>query len=182
MKDHAALFLKAFESLTSDFNFSSEDRQALELIAKNHLLDLTTNTQGYYDEQLLQQLTQLAAEHLVSRLQAQGNVFSSSLWQDVVTDYHRNGYWGIQKLSAPPVHNESHQTPAREMFKYIWIFIQAGILMKAVVLYFGLNAANEESSTNTLFLYLALGFSFLSMSFFAWRLHRKEQANSTEPK
>lgn len=176
MKKNAVQFLKVFHEKIPAFQPSPADTEVLDTIAKNHLLDLTTNLPGYFDESLREQVTQQAAEKLAEQVIINKNCFNFQLWHNVVADYHRNGYWGIQRLKTPPPPSpESEQSPTREMLKYIWVFVQAGILMKAVVLYFGLNAASDESSSASLFLYLALAFSFLSMAFFAWRLHRKEK-------
>lgn len=173
--NHTDLFYKTLTQSVPNRSFTEAEQSLLNSIAKNHLLDLTTNMTGYFDEELRRQVTIKAAEKLSEALQLNENSLTTQLWQQIVIAYHRNGQWGIQRLKTPPPPIPIKETPAREMFKYIWVFIQAGILMKAVVLYFGLHAASEDPSSNSsLFLYFALAFSFGSMALFAWRLHRKE--------
>ncbi len=173
MEDNSKIFLKTFLDLAVEDSFSPEECEILKMIAKNHLLDLTTNLQGYFDHDLRLQITQVAATKLLQAVKDQGRPLQSFHWQRVVENYHRNGYWGLRPSKTQLPEKPAADTPAREMFRYIWVFLQAGILMKAVVLYFGLGAAADDKSSSSLFLYFALAFSFGSLIFFAWRLHKK---------
>jgi hypothetical protein len=174
MKTNSVQFIETFKRLNPDCHLLPSETRQLHEIADNHLLDLTTNVFGYFDEALRLELSQTAAQKLAQKVEAANNRLLPDQWQRVVEDYHRNGYWGLKRHPSPPSEKPQAPTPARQVLTYIWVFVQAGIFMKAVVLYFGLNAASEEDSSNSLFLYLALAFSFISMGFFAWRLHKKE--------
>lgn len=71
-------------------------------------------------------------------------------WSKIVTDFHRGGYWGFQlisknhPLSKRPLSEEQLQT--RDVRRFFWTAIQSLVIMKGIILYFGLNYAMEREA------------------------------------
>lgn len=71
-------------------------------------------------------------------------------WSSIVTDFHRSGYWGFRLLpknhpsSKKPLSEEQVQT--RDVRRFFWTAIQSLVIMKGIILYFGLNYAIEREA------------------------------------
>jgi hypothetical protein len=71
-------------------------------------------------------------------------------WLSIVTDFHRSGYWGYRLLrknhptSIKPPTDEQVQT--RDVRRFFWTAIQSLVVMKGIILYFGLNYAIEREA------------------------------------
>lgn len=102
------------------------------------------------------------------------------LWHEIVVDFHRSRFWGRTPTPgrAPkekkPISEERKRW--RLLFPYIWAFLQATIVMKLVIYYFGINSADDPSVFNYVGLGVGIFLSFASLIFFAWRHHRKMKA------
>lgn len=57
----------------------------------------------------------------------------------------------------------------RELTSYIVVVVQALIIMKCVILYFGVESANDPESNAKYYLYAAIAYSFGSLIYFAFR-------------
>lgn len=73
---------------------------------------------------------------------------SGQTWSDVVADFHRSGHWGFKllRLDHPetviPVSPEAQKT--KDVRAFFWTAIQSLVILKGVILYFGLNYAMER--------------------------------------
>lgn len=71
-------------------------------------------------------------------------------WPAVVTDFHRSGYWGFRLLrknhptSVKPATEE--QIQSKDVRRFFWTAIQSLVIMKGIILYFGLNYAIEREA------------------------------------
>lgn len=71
-------------------------------------------------------------------------------WSSIATDFHRNGYWSFRLLSKnhptskKPLTDEQVQT--RDVRRFFWTAIQSLVVMKGIILYFGLNYAIEREA------------------------------------
>lgn len=71
-------------------------------------------------------------------------------WSKLVTEFHRGGYWGhtlLKKhhpLSKKPMTAEQIQT--RDVRRFFWTAMQSLVVMKGIILYFGLNYAMEREA------------------------------------
>jgi hypothetical protein len=71
-------------------------------------------------------------------------------WSSIATDFHRGGYWGFRLLSKnhptskkPPT---DEQVQTRDVRRFFWTAIQSLVIMKGIILYFGLNYAIEREA------------------------------------
>ena len=71
-------------------------------------------------------------------------------WSSIATDFHRSGYWGFRLLSKnhptskkPPT---EEQVQTRDVRRFFWTAIQSLVVMKGIILYFGLNYAIEREA------------------------------------
>ncbi|MNK12116.1 hypothetical protein D3C87_301730 [compost metagenome] len=94
-------------------------------------------------------------------------------WNDVVQDFKNNKYWGFTVHQEEQ--SEKRVNVTRELFAYIWTMVQALIIMKVVIFYFGLKSASEAEPMDMVWLVLAIAFSFSSLFFFAWRKSRRKK-------
>ncbi|MNL31021.1 hypothetical protein D3C87_1527900 [compost metagenome] len=114
-----------------------------------------------------------AAKNLAQNLSAGAE--KDAAWSLLETNFKENSYWGFptqkEKSNAPRTNT------VKELAIYTWTMIQAFLVMKTVIFYFGLKSASDDESkygANTLLLLLAISFSFSSLLFFAWRKNRQK--------
>jgi hypothetical protein len=101
-------------------------------------------------------------------------------WPDIVRDFHTSQHWGFEVLpmghpeTKPPV-TESDKN-AREVRAFFWTAFQSLLILKAFVLYFGLNYAIHHDDASGSFygwgLGISVAFSAGSLIFFAIRKSR----------
>ncbi len=162
----------------SHLQLTQEARSFLGEMIRNLPQDFAPDRPGYYSHESRELLYAEAARRLAHRLSAtSGSIDFAELrsaWTEVVVDYHRNNNWNYPVSEKKPekILTQDQET-ARELWPYIWVLIQSGILLKTAVYYFGINSASEPSRVNTVMLVLALLISFGSLFFFAWRKSRK---------
>lgn len=137
-----------------------------------------TSSDGYFSNESKEYFARESAQRLAKALAGgpAGELALSSIqeaWRQIVIDFHHTRYWNqpTQRQKPPKVLTED-QKRTRALFPYIWILFQAWIVMKLVISYFGLEAADSPDETHW-FLYFALGFSFCSLCYFAWTRYKK---------
>ncbi|QDK39486.1 hypothetical protein [Bdellovibrio sp. NC01] len=162
----------------TDVSLTEEAQRYLKVIDQNFDDDFSTQGRGYFsaeDRELIQQRACAQAKELFAKATApiDGEKLRQ-VWAEIVTDFHRNSFWGFQPLKHKPVQPlTEEQKTYRELWPYIWVLIQSGIILKTVVYFFGIRASNDPSPENTVYLILALLTSLGTLVFFAWRKHRK---------
>lgn len=174
MKPSESLFLQTYQEL----NNSDTDLEIRE-IAKNHLLDLSPPAGLYFSVETQDLITKEAAQRLAQAIPqtiAQPELSKATLWLQIVTDFHRGKNWGHQaNLKAKPTGPlTQEQKVRRELFPYVWALVQAVVIMKAAVYYFGMQSSNEPSLQNDVLFAIALTISFGSLFVFAWRKSHHE--------
>ena len=163
-------FIQNFHEVNK-VTLTPEIEQDLKSIAKNWKADLTTIHTGFFSNEDLEKISKTACEKLALSLAENQQTPLPTHWQKIVESFHRNQYWGFEtqqnkpKLAEPEVKKES-------MVPYIISAVQALIVMKLVILYFGIRSAHNENENDTIYLVAALLFSFSSLLFFAWKKGR----------
>ncbi|MBX2989361.1 MAG: hypothetical protein KF802_15845 [Bdellovibrionaceae bacterium] len=156
-----------------------DTRRLLEEISAGHLDDLTRHLGLRFAAGDLDALSDRAALEFRERLPsaAPSTDEAREAWTGVVRDFLSNRHWGFtpEKGAAPKRPKKELSPQAKELIPYLWVFVQAAIIMKLVVYYFGLKAADDPTVENKLVLLAVVAFSFGSLIHFAWRMHRKEQ-------
>jgi hypothetical protein len=172
------VFLEAFKKAVAFDSFSAETRSYIKDLAKQQKADFASPMGGYFSLENQEKISQEAALRLSQALQGKSpqEIGISEVrgeWQKIVADFYRQNAWGYttQKQKPPKVLTKD-QKIARELTPYIWAAFQAWVVMKIVIYYFGLDAADNPDESHV-FLYIGLGFSFCSLVFFAWRKSKK---------
>lgn len=94
-------------------------------------------------------------------------------WSEVVREFHQN-YWGEQRLlKKEKKPKTAEQKIFWELFSYIWILLQAVFITKTAIFYFGIKSAAEDSTEDKIYVFLAILFSFVSLTYFAYRKSKK---------
>lgn len=105
-----------------------------------------------------------------------------SAWSQVVASFHRENHWGFPVTTAKPKKVDSEDTKnAKEAFSYLWTAVQATLILKVVIYFFGLRLAQDNTPENWAWFLGSLSFSWGSLFFFAWRKHRKKEWEKSEP-
>lgn len=190
MKDdeRSQIFLKAFSDQEVEISrLQPEAQSTVKRIATQHHSELQPSAGLFFAEETELTISRQAGSKLAMKLLTSCSLPDSiaslnkdaieSSWQEVVAEFHRQNHWHLptldRKPAAPKKPLTRDQKIFREMFSYIWVFIQAALIMKIFVFYFGLNSAEDNSGYNTLFLVIALLFSAGSLGFFAYRKSKK---------
>lgn len=150
----------------------------LLIIEGNFAQDFSTSGRGYFsfdNESLIaEHACSLAKEKLRSTNVPISENVLKTCWNEVVTDFHRKNFWGfLPQAKKPTAALTEEQKTRREMWPYIWVLIQSGIILKTVVYYFGLRSSEDPTPENRIYLILALCTSAGTLVFFAWRKSRK---------
>lgn len=101
-------------------------------------------------------------------------------WSEIVRDFHTAGHWGYEVLPAghpaikAPISED--EKSAREVRAFFWTAFQSLLILKAFVLYFGLNYAIHYDDQSGAFygwgLGISVGLSAGSLLYFAIRKSR----------
>ncbi|MFN7728955.1 MAG: hypothetical protein ACK5P7_07350 [Bdellovibrio sp.] len=169
--DRKALFLEILKQEGLALNDDLNDD--LKRIAAAHTSDLSPTSSRHFSEDLEKFVTEKSARSLGQRLSLTPGLAPAVAWLEIVTDFHRTQQWGLATTVNRPV-RVKEDTPAREVASYVWTLIQALLVMKCVILFFGIKSAEDPSPWMTAGLIIALAFSFGSLMYFAIRKSRKE--------
>lgn len=167
-----------FHQCLAQIPFDDEARSYLKEIIRNLPADLAPDGGGHYSKSTFHKLIKDAGDRLANLLSdCRTPVTYADLrdaWHVVMVDYHRQGNWGYPtQIEKPQKELTEDQKTARELWPYIWVLIQSSLLLKTVIMYFGIHASSEPTTQNTLFLAAALLTSAGTLIFFAWRKSRK---------
>lgn len=99
----------------------------------------------------------------------------NALWIETIRDFHRTRGWGqVPLLKAPPKVLSEEQKQSREIFSYIWALLQAALITKTAIVYYGIKSTEEEGGTSQYWVVFWIFFSFSSLMFFAYRKSKKK--------
>jgi hypothetical protein len=135
--------------------------------------DLWKSAGGHWSEESIQKFRQLSMMKLNFFLKGNSRESYKEAWQEVVRDFHSD-FWGERRLAKKekkPVTEE--KKIFWELFSYIWMMLQATLVTKTAVFYFGIKSASEDSSEGKIYVVLAILFSFVSLLWFAYRKSKK---------
>lgn len=137
--------------------------------------DLWQSAGGNWSSESIEVFRKLAMEKLAAYLKGDSRSDYEEAWKEVVRDFHRN-YWGEVRLKKKEKKPESQEKQIFwELFSYIWVMIQATLVTKTAVFYFGLKSAQEDSIEGKVYVTLAILFSFVSLIWFAYRKSRNSK-------
>lgn len=155
----------------SEVTVSEEAVSFLQRLEASLADDLWKSRGGHWSQESIDTFRRRAM-HALARTQGQGQSLDEG-WKSVVRDFHRSAW---EEVPLPRREKKPPSEESRifwELFPYIWVFLQAGIIMKMVVFYFGIRSVDEAAEpTNPIWLYLAIAFSFGSLFLFAYRRYK----------
>lgn len=145
----------------------------VDIIAKNYWIDLTAHLTSYFSHESREIITVTAAKKLAEKVRAGTPV--DEAWKNVIRDFISNSYWN-QPLQnrKPEVKKTEEQKIFWKLFKYVWAFFQAVIVIKIAVYYFGIEGAAHPDQTSPAWVWLFFGISVISLSAFAYRNRNDE--------
>jgi hypothetical protein len=147
----------------------------LESLSDLQKKDLRSLPWGYFSESDLERIYALAAQKWAQQQLENSNKMQA--WGEVLREFHSSKYWGIAvSVNRPKPTTKASPTEAKKMFFYIWTAFQSLIVMKAIILFFGLVGVEDDRSDYKIYMLLAILFSFGNLIFFAYRnLNEKEE-------
>lgn len=162
----------------SGLQFDESAQKYLSILEGNFEHDFSTSGRGYFtfenESKIAEQAFTMAKEKLSTAKSPITEADLKGCWNEVVTDFHRNSFWGfLPQGKKPTAELTEDQKTRREMWPYIWVLIQSGIILKTIVYYFGLRTSEDPTTENKIYLILALCTSAGTLIFFAWRKSRK---------
>jgi hypothetical protein len=169
------------ESFKQGFDLESMTAEAQDFVkglGQQQKDDFASSVGGYFSQESQEFIAKESALRLAKALSSK-KAFEVSLsllqqeWQKIVVDFYRSEFWGqVPQKNRPPKILTDEQKRVRELASYIWVAFQAWIVMKLVIFYAGLTAADNPGESHWI-LYFAMAFSFGSLVFFAWRKFKK---------
>lgn len=131
--------------------------------------DLWRSAGGHWSAASIEKIRSEAMIKLASSLKGESLADYQEAWAEVVRDFHRN-YWGEVRLLKKEKKPETEEKRIFwELFSYIWILLQATLVTKTAIFYFGVKSAQEDTSEGKIYVLLAILFSFISLAWFAYR-------------
>ncbi|MBO9668034.1 MAG: hypothetical protein J7501_14625 [Bdellovibrio sp.] len=173
------MILKAFtDKYLRGLPFEPEAERYLDVIESHFDHDFSTSGRGFFSLEDQTAIAEKAYSMAKQRLQTSPQPVTGEelrkVWSEVVTDFHRQNFWGFPtQMQKPKKELTEEQRTTRELWPYIWVMIQSGIILKTVVYYFGIQTSNDPTPEHIFYLVLALGTSAGTLIFFAWRKSRK---------
>ena len=166
-------------SLLEDFkskkNPSNDGKEFLNQLDKSIAEDLWKSAGGYWSEASIAKFRATAIDMLAKSLTGEARQDYQNAWGLVVRDFHKN-FWGEQRLEKKPKKEKTEEQKIFwELFSYIWMLLQAALVTKTAVFYFGIKSAEEDTTEGKIYVVLAILFSFASLMFFAYRKSKKNK-------
>lgn len=162
-----------FEELEKHRRPSIEGQAFLNELESTIDQDLWKSAGGIWSQESIVKFQQIAMLKLSLFLKADSREAYKEAWLEVVRDFHRD-FWGEKRLAKKekgPLTEE--KKIFWELFSFIWIMLQATLVTKTAVFYFGIKSTEDESSEGKIYVLLAILFSFISLFWFAYRKTRK---------
>lgn len=149
----------------------------LESILANAKSDFTTNLNGYLSASHLEEVLTRAHTELFNQLQSK-KIHSAdelaAVWNHIVVDFHTKDHWGYPLLDAPE-EKVKIQTPQTQLASYIRAFIVPTLLLKAFVLYFGLNYSSHPGEGYGWGLIISITLSLFNFALFLWKTRNNQE-------
>ena len=147
----------------------------LSELEKNFAHDLWQSAGGHWSSQSIQKFKALGMEKLATQIYGNSHDDYKAAWIEVVRDFHKN-YWGEVRIPKREKKPETEESQIFwELFSYIFALIQATLITKTAVFYFGIKSAQEGSDEGKVYVFIAIAFSFVSLIFFAYRKSKKSK-------
>ncbi|WP_374074807.1 hypothetical protein [Bdellovibrio bacteriovorus] len=148
----------------------SPDGEAfLNQLEKSMAQDLWQSAGGSWSQASIDQFRAIAARKLASTVTGDSTEAYQQAWVEVVRDFHLSHWGEVRLLKKEKRPQTESQRIFWELFSYIWILVQAALVMKVVIFYFGIKSAREDTTEGKIYVLLAILFSFISLSWFAYR-------------
>lgn len=170
------VFIDAFKAHNAFDHLAPENQSYVRELSKQLKSDFASPSGSYFSLETQEAIAREAAGRLEKALDGKASLNIQEIqkeWGAIVADFYRSQSWGYatQKEKPQKVLTQD-QKIVREIAPYIWVAFQAWVIMKLVIYYFGIEAADNPDET-PVFLYLGIAFSFCSLVFFAWRKFKK---------
>lgn len=161
---------------------SAEGAEFLKELEESIAQDLWKSAGGAWSSSSENIFRDLAMKKLAAQVRGESRQDFLSAWSDVVRDFHRN-YWNERRLLKKEVKPKTEEQKIFwELFSYIWMLLQAALVTKTAVFYFGIRSTEDDSMEGKIYVILAILVSFGSLFFFAYRKSKKQDAkNPDEP-
>ncbi|HEY8272707.1 MAG TPA: hypothetical protein VIG33_17565 [Pseudobdellovibrionaceae bacterium] len=171
------------DSFKREFDLGSMTAEAQDLVktmSKQQNADFASSSGGHFSAESREFIAKESAFRLVKALSSKNATevdrdLLQQEWNKIVRDFYQLNFWGqVPQKSKPAKVKTEEQKRMRELAAYIWVAFQAWIVMKLIIFYFGIEAADNPQESHWL-LYAAILFSFGSLVLFAWRKFKKEE-------
>lgn len=155
---------------------SAEGELFLENLEHNIAADLWGSAGGHWSQASIDKFREIAMQKMADYLKENSDDFQAS-WNKVVRDFH-SSYWGEQRLQKKEKRPRSEESKTFwELFSYFWVLIQASLITKTIIMYFGIRNTEEEAAEGRIYVILAMLFTFGSLMFFAIRKTKGKKNN-----
>lgn len=118
------------------------------MFAPNPDADMFTVAAGAFSSEDRVRIWQEAESKWKALMQA--GLEPEDAWREVVIDFHRNAHWGyplLSKLDKATFDQPTEEAVrSRTVRRFFWTALQSLVIMKGIIMYFGLNYAIERAS------------------------------------
>ena len=162
---------KEFSEFFIDSCSGAGEQDFINHLSAHYWSDLTTHLNRYFSNEDRLSITSRAAQALSANLQTQT---AEEAWKNVIRSFVAGNCWGfVSQDKKPHAKKTEEQLIFRKFFKYTWVLIQAMILVKIAILFFGLRSAENPDQVSSLWVWVICAFSVGSLGLFAYR-NRKD--------
>lgn len=134
--------------------------------------DLWQSAGGHWSSDSIEKIKNKAMKSFADQLTRTSDI--QDAWINVVRDFHI-AHWGeIPLLKKEKKPETKEQKIFWELFSYIWVLLQATLVTKTAIFYFGIKSAQDDDSSGRVYVVLAILFSFFSLGWFGYRRHKKK--------
>ncbi|MGZ3769381.1 MAG: hypothetical protein ACXVCP_12055 [Bdellovibrio sp.] len=153
-------------------SLSPEGETFLQDLEKAIALDLWQSAGGNWSSISIENIRHIAMEKLAQQLNGESYADFQKAWTEVVRDFHQD-QWGEKRLAKKEKKPKTEEDKIFwELFSYIWVLLQTTFITKTVIFYFGITSASEDTKEGKIYVVLAILFTFISLTSFAYRKSR----------
>lgn len=137
--------------------------------------DLWKSAGGHWSESSIEKIRLTAMKRLAEELLGDSASDYQQSWALVVRDFHTS-FWDECRLQKKEKKKQTEEQKIFwELFSYIWMLLQAALVTKTAVFYFGIKSTEDRGTEGKVYVVLAILFSFASLMFFAYRKSKKNK-------
>lgn len=155
------------EIFVASCNCDQGQRDFLAELSTHYWIDLTSHLNRFFSNDDRVQITEKAAKELALQL---GMHASQDAWKNVIRSFLKQDNWGFSTIDKKPQPKETEEQKIFwKFFKYVSVLFAGMVLLKFVILFLGMQAAENPNQVSSQWVYVICVLAAGLLALFVYR-------------